>query len=139
MISASKTDVVFAPTSKTVTLPTTGKLFSPNGKANFQTYGISGRVVNGNDKPIVGATIELIGDATQTTVTNEQGAFAFNNLGAGTYQVVPAAQSGFVFEPQLKTIVLPKTKGGSAPNGIANFKRSNTPSSAAKKTSAKSQ
>lgn len=130
LIKASKRGVTFSPAERTVTLPTGGKLFSPNAKANFRTYAIRVLVVNGNDRPVANATVQLNGSLTAKT--NALGIADFLNLGSGTYRLKVVSQSGFSVTPLQQTVVLPATEGNLAPSDRIKFVRVRAAASSAK-------
>jgi len=62
-------------------------------------YTISGKVADMDGNPVVGVAIDLSGDATWSTATNDTGFYQFQYLAEGTYTVAPYDPS-YVFAPE---------------------------------------
>lgn len=132
-VSASKTNFAFTPASKSVTLPTSGLTYSPDGRVEFvgaektaTTYSIGGRVtVSTTNVALPGVEVSLNDATTVSAVTNSEGRFTISNLPAGTY-VVHVKLSGYTFAPTTRTITLPTTGLTVSPNGNAEFQASAT-------------
>jgi hypothetical protein len=67
-------------------------------------FSISG-AVRENGAPLSGVTMTLGGAATQTALTDIDGAYEFSGLEAGEYSMTPS-MSGYVFDPSSRTVNL---------------------------------
>jgi Fe(3+) dicitrate transport protein len=76
--------------------------------ANAQnSFSIKGRVVDANGAAVVGATVTVMRTDIryqQTAITDNDGAFVFNDLNRGTYKVSVVAKG---FGEEIKTVLLP--------------------------------
>ncbi len=64
---------------------------------------ISGQVVDEYNQPMQGVTVELGGDASRETTTDEDGVFVFDNLNEGRYTITPG-MDGYTFQPESVTL-----------------------------------
>ncbi len=73
---------------------------------NYQTSGhtIAGRVVNPQNVPIPGVTIQT--DHGQSVITNQNGDYSLSGLNGGTYTLTPS-QGATVFSPASSAVVVP--------------------------------
>ena len=65
-------------------------LSTQSTSASFQTYSISGRVVDGLGNGIRSATVVLGGTQNGTTTTDSNGSYAFSGLAGGSYTLSPS-------------------------------------------------
>jgi hypothetical protein len=133
VVHAMKSGYTFAPESRTVTLPTTGKPTSPAAEANFKasqlkTLSITGLIRTNDNKllPKVAVTLSGEGFATRTATTNANGIYEFGKLPYGKYTVTPKL-TGYTFSPEKRNLTIPTKDGEFAPNGRANFLARATP------------
>ncbi|MDQ1591371.1 MAG: hypothetical protein QOG71_1998, partial [Pyrinomonadaceae bacterium] len=85
------------------------------GKCKPTAFTIGGRVADGSNNPIVGATVTLGGAQSATTTTDAGGNYAFNNLAAGASYTVTPSFGAFTFAPPTRTF------NNLAGNRAANF------------------
>ena len=52
-------------------------------------YSITGNFIDNSGNPIVGLSVELRGESNATEVTDESGAYIFENVAIGPYTVTP--------------------------------------------------
>ena len=100
-VTASHSNYIFSPTSRTITLPpdTTNVGFT-----GTQTYMISGLVMDETSNPVAGVTIS--GGAGHITSTNTSGNYTLSGLIGGTYTIT-ASQSGYAFTPANRLVLVP--------------------------------
>ena len=91
---------IFAPANREYT-----PLQSDQTEQNFvgmyvpQTYSISGTVtLFGGTASVTDVLLELTGDASDSISPNEDGTYAFSDLQAGNYAVIPSLE-GYTFQP----------------------------------------
>jgi Domain of unknown function (DUF4082)/Bacterial Ig domain len=102
-VSATKTGVTFAPTSRPVTV-NNGTVTGVNFTATATNpLSISGTITGG-----AGATVTLGGAAAATTTANASGAYSFGGLLSGAYSVAPI-ESGLIFSPSSQPVTLSGT------------------------------
>jgi len=95
-VSACKTNYSISPASISVTITNTNQI----GK-NFtavRLYAISGTILE-DASPLEGVTVDLSGDATDSTETDGDGYFEFTGLLAGTYTLT-ATLEDYTFDPE---------------------------------------
>ncbi len=99
-LSASKGDHRFEPAQRTATVPST----APVGDFVMYppVYAIEGKVLQVNQSPMAGITMQLNTGATVTTAAD--GLFSFSNLQPGQY-TVQALGTGFEYLPQQSSVV----------------------------------
>ncbi|MDQ3815405.1 MAG: carboxypeptidase-like regulatory domain-containing protein, partial [Armatimonadota bacterium] len=126
VVKPHKEGFTFSPTSRTVTLPTSGASYSPSGVALFTgapvvtTYSIRGRAATSARVAITGVSILLNDGTTAAATTNSEGFFQISGLAAGSH-VVKVRKEGFTFTPVSKTVTLPTSGQPYSPNGVAFF------------------
>jgi Carboxypeptidase regulatory-like domain len=108
-ITPSKTGYTFSPVTQTVTVNGANVValaFASTPYVN-PTYTLSGTVANTG-----GATLNLSGSSSGTTLTDSAGNYSFSGLANGSYTVAPTL-SGYTFTPasQLVTISGTNVKG----------------------------
>jgi galactose oxidase-like protein/Big-like domain-containing protein/glyoxal oxidase-like protein/carboxypeptidase family protein len=97
-VTPAKTNVVFAPTSESVTV-NGANVTAPAITATAQTWSITGNI----SPAASGITISLSGASTATTTTDASGNYTFSGLNNGSYTITPS-QTGLSFNPVSQTI-----------------------------------
>ncbi|MDQ1557736.1 MAG: hypothetical protein QOD32_796, partial [Pyrinomonadaceae bacterium] len=85
------------------------------GKCKPTTFTIGGRVADGSNNPIAGATVTLSGAQSATTTTDASGNYSFANLPAGANYTVTPALASYTFAPPSASF------NNLGANGTANF------------------
>ncbi|MDX6384780.1 MAG: hypothetical protein QOK48_2353 [Blastocatellia bacterium] len=66
---------------------------------------VSGRILDTNSNPVGGVAVRMTGAQTRLTITDSQGNYRFDNVGAnGSYTVTPT-RANYTFTPSLRTFV----------------------------------
>ena len=106
MITPSRTDYAFIPTSMTPTINganVTGQSFT--GKyTGVATFSISGAVTSGSS-PLSGVTMTLSGAASKTTTSDANGNYSFAGLSNGSYTITPS-KTGYTFTPPNRSVTV---------------------------------
>ena len=92
-IEAYKNGYSFQPESREVSAGYNSKIGGQNFFATPLSYSISGSIVKVDDTAMQGVTVELSGDASKTTTTNENGYYTFSGLHLGSYTIIPSLVS----------------------------------------------
>jgi len=130
-VAATSKAFLLTPATKSITLPTSGFTYSPDGQANFSAtgkYKIKGRLTTATGAAIAGATVVCSGsDSTGArdgveiiATTDSTGNYSCSGLPSGIFTVIPAAATNN-FTPASKSITLPTSGLAYSPNGKANF------------------
>lgn len=69
------------------------------------TASLFGRVVSPRGLPMAGVTITLSGASTATTVTDENGAYSFADIGSGSYVITPSL-AAITFTPSARNVTV---------------------------------
>ena len=115
------------PGTYTLSLTTSGSLFSARNFGNYQLGSISGLLfddVNGNgakdggEPPLTGWRVRLNGVRSDSALTDGSGNYAFTNLVPGTYGVSQQVQNGWIqtLPPSQGTYVIPLASGTAETN-----------------------
>jgi len=100
-VTPSKTNYVFSPTNRSVTVNganVAGQDFTGT------TFSVSGTITSGGG-PLAGVTVALSGTASKTTTTNSSGNYIFTTIGNGSYTVTPS-KTGYSFSPLNRSVTV---------------------------------